>query len=462
MKKKYIFLYISAFVLTSCSVAVKDVPKKQTKIEKKPSLPEKVITYKPERKEIITENKPNIEIEEKQILQKEANSLSIPIPEDEDIQKFIYEYAVNKKKFTEVALRRANYFLPLVKDIFSKYNIPEELSYLAVVESGYNPYATSISGAAGIWQFIPSTAKRYGLRIDDYVDERRDPVKSTIAAAKYLQYLYNYFGRWDLAIAAYNCGEKCILARLSTEKYKFTDIKYDLPDQTREYVPRFFALLLIAQNPEKYGLDIAGNKYEITTEIADREITLDEIAKKYKIDYEVLKFYNAHLKKEIALDGVNINIPKLMLAEFDKRYIYIPKYNNTQIVKENIKEQKQPIQLVSYSKDYKQHIVKEGETLYRISKIYNIDIEELKKVNNLTDNNISVGMVLKIPINSEQKISNIVFKENKKYITHIVKEGETLYRISKMYNTDIEEIKKLNNLSDNTISVGQVLKIPES
>ncbi|MCX7737816.1 MAG: transglycosylase SLT domain-containing protein [Hydrogenothermaceae bacterium] len=422
----YLFVaLVFSFFITSCSVQVKEVRQKPTyKYTKKQDI-QTDNAVREQEKVVKEEISPatgkgitrlveyQLSSEEKDFLIKEAKVLNIPIPEDSDIEYFINYYTTTKRYFTENALKRANYFLPMVKRVFREEGLPEELSYLAVVESGFNPFATSPANAAGIWQFIPSTAKRFGLLMNDYVDERRDPYKSTVAAAKYLKFLYNTFGSWELAIAGYNCGEKCVQKRAdSVGSYKFSDIKYSLPKETMEYVPRFFAILLIVQNPQKYGIDTNSNVYDMLTIQSDRETTLENYALDTKIDTDIIRFYNGHFKKGLIVPGANINIPKIDTV-FDKRYIYLPsqktvvvsetKPNKQDTKKEHKddnfilailkKDQKPDIVKTSYKKE-KTYKVEKGDTLYNIARKFGLDVETLKMMNNLQGELIREGDVL--------------------------------------------------------------------
>ncbi|WP_028950685.1 lytic transglycosylase domain-containing protein [Sulfurihydrogenibium subterraneum] len=426
------YLLLMSFILTSCSVQVREVKtttklpyKKNYSVAKASDTPKVKQNISPtiedktnysDSKAIIEAVKYGLSESDKNYITQEAKILGIEIPNDEDVEYFINYFTTTKKSFTENALKRANYFLPMVKSIFIQEGLPPEMAYLAVVESGFNPYATSPSNAAGIWQFIPSTAKRFGLRIDEFVDERRDPYKSTVAAAKYLKSLYSMFGSWELAIAGYNCGEKCVAKRL--EAYNgitFKDIKDYLPNETKEYVPRFFAILLIANNPEKYGLDTKFNVYDVINFTADREINLLDLAKEKNIDYDILKFYNAHLKTDTAFEGINVNIPKIDTASFDRRFITSPPpriyatsrkpKENPKVVPENKQENiitlleldKDKPEIVKASYKIKKYTVRPGDTLYSIAKRYGTDVETIKRLNNLEDNTISVGMELIIP-----------------------------------------------------------------
>jgi len=429
MRYKFILpLVLIKFLIQSCSVQVKENKSSTFKDTYKPET-----VVKNENKEKIepkssesnnTKDKVLIVIteEDKNFIEKGASALSMQIPDDKDIDYFVDYFTTTKKYFTENALKRANYFMPMVRKIFRQEGLPEELVYLAIIESGFNPFATSSANAAGIWQFIPSTGRRFGLRIDNYVDERRDPYKSTIAAAKYLKTLYSMFGSWELAIAAYNCGEKCVAKRLeSSSVASFSDIKDILPSQTKEYVPRFFAILLIVNDPEKYGLDVKTNIYDVVNFTADRKINLNSLAQEKKIDYDILKFYNAHLKKDIAFEGININLPKLdYAATFDRRFIttqpiaknktsknrYLAKTSNpepstepTQTIVSQTHE-KPEIVKTSYkpsSNEENVYIVQKGDTLSSIARKFGVSIDVLRNLNNLEDNNIKVGQELLIP-----------------------------------------------------------------
>jgi membrane-bound lytic murein transglycosylase D len=320
------------------------------------------------------ENLEPLDEEEYSYVKRESKKLGIRINRDSDIRKFLYFYAVKNKKYSQKVLERATLYLPMIKAVFRRYNLPEDLAYLPFIESGFDPYATSVSGAAGLWQFLKGTGKRFGLRINRYVDERRDPYKSTVAAAKYLKYLYNMFGRWDLAIAAYNCGEGCILNRMNHRTEGFWDIKYKLPQQTREYVPKFIAALLISKNPGKYGIHFRKKSIKLRKKKARINTSLRKISYIYDIDYGLLKLYNAHFRKGIVIKGYNV---------------YIPTEGNSSSPK---------VKKVSYRKRvYINHIVKKGETLYRISKKYNVPIDVIKKINNIVGNSIKAGQILKIP-----------------------------------------------------------------
>ncbi len=243
--------------------------------------------------------------EEERFIQEEAKSLGIPIPDRAEIKRFV-DYYLSNRRFLELALQRANYYMPLIKPVIKKYGLPEELALLPVIESGFNNFAVSRSGAAGLWQFIPSTARRYGLRVDEYVDERFDVLKATDAAMRYLKDLYSMFGSWELALASYNCGENCVARR--TGGADFWTAQALLPGETRSYVPAFFAVLLLARNPEKYGLSVKVEGISVEKRVVERDSKVEDVMGSLK--ESLFKDLNLHIKSELVPAGTYVYIPK--------------------------------------------------------------------------------------------------------------------------------------------------------
>lgn len=202
---------------------------------------------------------PDIEAALKQEMKKWElqKTFDIPIQINKQVRNYIYYFSTDRKEIFSRYLARSTRYLPMIKKIFAEYGLPEDLAYLALVESGFSNRARSSANAVGMWQFIKGTAIRYGLRVDTYIDERRDPEKATHAAAKYLLDLYKQFGSWYLAAASYNCGEgrvqKEIDRNLDAKSYWELVEKYSLPTETSNYVPQMIAATIIAKSPEKYG-----------------------------------------------------------------------------------------------------------------------------------------------------------------------------------------------------------------
>ena len=222
----------------------------------------------------------------------DSTAYDVPIVLDPSVQGHIRFFNVSIRSRFEQWLIRLSQYRPLVDSIFSEFHLPSDLVYLSLVESGFNPHAYSRARAAGPWQFMKGTAKVYGLRVDSYVDERRDPVKSTVAAARYLRDLYDLFGTWPLAMAAYNAGEGKVMRALHTAQAEsFSDIAKTrlIRRETKEYVPRFMAATIIAKNPDRYGFpqtDIRLHEFEEV--VVQRPVHFKTLANLTGISYQDL------------------------------------------------------------------------------------------------------------------------------------------------------------------------------
>jgi membrane-bound lytic murein transglycosylase D len=233
----------------------------------------------------------------------ETLDFDVPIVRAPKIDKHIRVFTFNIRDRFELWLHRLERHRPMVEQIFAEFNLPADLIFLSLVESGFSTNAVSRSKAVGPWQFIKSTAKMYGLRVDKWIDERRDPVKSTLAAAQYLRDLYHLFGSWPLAMAAYNAGERKVgraLARSHADDYwDLTDTKL-IKRETKEYVPRFLAATLIAKDPSRYGFLISPQPpVEYEEAVLTRPIHLRVAARAAGVTYEDLKALNPELRKDL-------------------------------------------------------------------------------------------------------------------------------------------------------------------
>ncbi len=182
----------------------------------------------------------------------------VPVQVNKEVKAYLVYFSTERKEVIRRQLARSKKYLPMVKEIFQEYGLPEDLAYLAMIESGFNPKACSPAGACGMWQFIKPTGLRYGLIINNDVDERFDPEKSTRAAAKYLLDLYKRFGSWYLAAASYNCGERRVQQELNkSNNQNFWELSANkcLPNETKNYVPQMIAAIIISKNPEKFGFN---------------------------------------------------------------------------------------------------------------------------------------------------------------------------------------------------------------
>ena len=240
----------------------------------------------------------------------------IPVVFNDAVQYFVKYFTTERRKIFANWLRRSKRYVPMIKDILREHGLPEDLLYLAMIESGFNPKAYSSMKACGPWQFIYDTGGRYGLRVNHWVDERRDPQKSTVAAALYLKDLFNQFGTWYLAAAAYNAGEKRIEKSIEKhETYDFWELsKYNtLPRETREYIPRLLAAAIVAKDPERFGFFITDYDQPIrfVTEKVPGGTSLTVVAKAASTDMLTVRALNPELLTGITPPDVEDYVIKL-------------------------------------------------------------------------------------------------------------------------------------------------------
>jgi membrane-bound lytic murein transglycosylase D len=317
---------------------------------------------------------------------KQGQEFDIPIVINAKVEQFIQYFQTTARKAFILWLARSEKYIPFMRNLLKENGLPEDLVYLALIESGFNPYAYSRSKASGPWQFIYLTGKRYGLRSNWWIDERRDPEKSTIAAAKYLKDLYDMFECWYLAAAGYNAGEKKIasaMKRYRTEDFwELTKYQY-LKRETKDYVPQMIAAALIAKDPEKYGL--IGIEYQEPLryeKVKVSEVTdLRLIAKACEVTVNEIKDLNPELSRWCTppdFPDYEIKIP------FGKRELFL---KNFEILCPGKKFQ------------YKTHIVRKGDTFSKIAKLYRVDLEPIFEINRLNKKSrLSIGMNLLIPL----------------------------------------------------------------
>ena len=307
--------------------------------------------------------------------------------ENPKVRYFVNYFSRSGKSDFEKILARSGRYLPMISKVLREEGLPEEFAYLALIESGFIPAATSIHGAAGLWQFVPGTARKYGLRIDGWIYERRDPVKSTRAAAAYLKDLHDYFGRWHLATAAYNAGLGAVDRALQNSKSKeFSSLAENarLREETRNFVPKFVAVTLIATDRQKYGFETI--RYESPLEYEEIEIDAPEklavIARTAGTDIASIRELNPALRRDATPPGVknfSVKIPAGAGAMFAKAA-------------------PQPMEKLSESGQVVTHEVKKGETLFSIAKRYGQDVRALMAFNGLTDSRLQIGQTIRILI----------------------------------------------------------------
>lgn len=305
------------------------------------------------------------------------------------VRYFINYFSKRGKPYFEKILARSGKYMPMIAKVLNDEGLPEELGYLALIESAFLTNSTSTQGAAGLWQFVPSTARLYGLRIDSWIDERRDPEKSTRAAAAYLKELHGYFGRWYLATAAYNAGQGAIdraIQQSGAKDFWTLSQKAQLSEETRNFVPKFVAVAIVATNPEKYGF--VNLQYESPLEYEEVEIrrslrigTLAELA---EADVSTIRGLNPALRGNATPPGNKSFIVKLPVG---KSLLFAKAYDAGS---ERALETSESIT----------HEVKKGETLFSIARRYGQEVGSLMRLNGLTNARLYVGQQLKILMQS--------------------------------------------------------------
>jgi membrane-bound lytic murein transglycosylase D len=319
----------------------------------------------------------------------------VPIEFNRYVDDYIILFQTRLREKFELWLTRSGRYIDMMKSVFRENELPEDLVFLALVESGFNPYAYSRSRAVGPWQFMKGTAKKYGLKVNRWVDERRDPIKSTAAAARYLKDLFGMFNSWPLSLASYNAGEGRIMRAMNRSKVKvesFWDLRTSrhLRTETKHYVPKFMAATIMAKNPAKYGFDLEYWSPMVYDEVqVDRQISLQTVARITGADYQVIKELNPELRLGVTPPAplpYTVRLPVGTREEFLKSFSSIPE---TELRKE-LK--------VSPEVQVRRHRVRRGETLTRLAKRYGTTVAKIQKINGLADRNaVRAGQTLLVP-----------------------------------------------------------------
>ena len=382
-----------------------------------------------------------------------------PMIINKEIIHYIHFYQTSGRKFFKYALSRSERYIPMIKKVFKKLGLPNDLAYLAMVESGFSPTAYSYAGASGMWQFIPSTGRIFGLTINWWVDERRNPVESTYAAGEYLKDLFNKFGSWYLAAAAYNSGELTIERALSLYPGgNFWTISqnrpYLLPGQTRRYVPKIIAAAIIAKDPQNFGFHNIDYKKPIKFKQVNvpYSASLYDLAKCIGIsEYRLHKMNPELLRNATPPDdpGFMLNIPAKDYGRFIKNFKYVKKY----VVK-------QPrIVYTAYSrpKNNTVYTVEPGDTLMGISSKYGVPLETIERYNGLNNYSmLKVGERITIPGTAGARISYASKNYSNTGLTYIiVRPGMTLWSISQKFHVSLNFIKNINHIRGNDIHSGE-------
>jgi membrane-bound lytic murein transglycosylase D len=448
------------------------------------------------------------------LLGREAEALGgsregVPLELNRQVLLNINRFLNEDRGFITRGLSRGSRYIPLMKNIFRQKGLPEDLVYLALIESGFNNSAVSRAAAVGPWQFITATGRRYGLTIDDWVDERRDPVKSTYAAADYLTDLHDTFGSWPLALAGYNSGEGKIIKGMKnygvSNFWDMSSVGDHLANETKLYVPSFLAATFIAKDPAAYGLTIEARPPDQWDEVGlPQPVTLAHAAQYARTTVEVLKELNPHLKKESTppqADGFILRLPVGSRPDFIAAYgragqgqaqAAVSPPPVPQAGASNLTRMRPELEAAAAAASPapletplprtaaesrppapRIHTVTSGDTLNGLAKKYKSTVKELTDLNQLKSTRLTVGQRLKVgagagsptpaaptaaatprPAPAAPRVSAAPTP-----MVHTVAAGDTLGGLALKYGLKVQYLMDLNGLTSTGIRTGQKLKV---
>ncbi len=429
----------------------------------------------------------------------------VPLSYNREVRAYIEMYCVRKRKLAGIILGLSKYYFPMYEEILEQNGVPQELKYLSIIESALNPNAVSCVGATGLWQFMYSTGRMYGLEVNTFVDGRKDPIRATVAAARYLKDLHKIFDDWTLAIAAYNCGPGNVskAIRKAGGKTDFWKIYYYLPKETRGYVPAYIAAAYMMNYYDKHNISMVPITLPVLTDtvVVNKQIHFQQISAVLNIPIEELRLLNPQYKRDIVpayKDPYPIILSPQKALEFTSLRDSIHNFNYTayftpmQVVDIESQNNNPALNVARLNKRY--HIVKSGETLGSISSKYGISVNEIKYLNKIKGKYVAPGRKIVVGFDEVNKniakskdtttksvatlttpndqqtgvvatdstTKNSVKPTPKKFVYYKVVVGDTIHSIARKYpgitHLDIINANKINN---GHIQPGQVLKIPK-
>ncbi len=388
------------------------------------------------------------------------------------LESVIKAYLKNRRSTMQRLMALSEYYFPLFEKELDNMDVPLEIKYLAIVESALMPRAKSRVGATGLWQFMYPTGKMYGLNVTSYVDERSDPIKSTIAASKYLAKLYEIFGDWDLALAAYNSGPGNVnkAIRRSGGYKNYWNLRPHLPRETAGYLPAFLATMYIFEYAEEHGFKKSSSGYrymETDTIHVKQTISLDQVAELMELPIEELQFLNPSYKLDIIpyVEGEDytLRLPSHAIGKFvnNEKEIYAH-------VEEEMNKREKPMPQLFEEETKTTYRVKSGDYLGLVARKYGVRVSDIRKWNGLRSNTLRVGQNIKIYAKGTASVSTVKPKQPSVFNavasvnqqTYKVKQGDSLWSISQKFpGLSVENIKEWNDISGTKLIVGTTLKI---
>lgn len=395
----------------------------------------------------------------------------IPLTFNTRVSAFINYFSVKDRAYTNMIIRRKNIYFPLFEKYLKKYDLPDHLKYLSIIESALNPKAVSRARAVGLWQFMSATGRQFGLHSDWYIDERMNPEMATEAACKYLKQLYNMFGDWELAIAAYNTGPGNIrkAIRRSGYKRKFWEIYPKLYRETRSYLPQFVAMIYVLNYAEEHNFTEENLEYYVNTDTVhvDHYVHLETLGSQLNLCKGELQQVNPSLKRGVLPDikgGYTIKLPSQAKEALELNRLSILD-SASKVGKKEIARLAQNSAGSTYGREKITYRVRSGDVLGVIAERYRVRVSDLKSWNRLRGNTIRIGQKLNIWLKPGYQRVATNKPTPRKILTlppgastYIVQPGDTLWDISRKFEgLSIEKLKNLNQMKSNKIKPGQKL-----
>jgi membrane-bound lytic murein transglycosylase D len=380
------------------------------------------------------------------------------VPDDPSIEWYDTYFQTVARNHFALWLSRSTEYLPMMKSVFREEGLPEDLVYLSLIESGFSPRAYSYSRAAGLWQFMRGTGRKYGLRINAWIDQRRDPVLSTRAAAKYLKDLYTEFHSWSLALAAYNAGEGKVanaVADTGTKDYWEIRNSNTLSNETKDYVPKFLAAVRIAKDPSRYGFDNIDYRSPLETETATLQhpAEIRVLAKAAGVSIRKFREMNPEFTRWATpphMSPISLNIPMGKKEDFLANITRLPHMSRRDLYADV---------------DGGVHTIRPGESLWTIARRYHVSMQALMNANGLSSSSvIHTGKRINIPVSSyaSNHYGHVRGHGGSgHWMRHRIRRGESLFALAKRFRTTISAIRSKNHLFGRTyLREGQMIMVP--